>query len=77
MTTSTEEQLAKKRFLALNLVRLSGVALILVGLLFALDRIPVAQPPRHLIGMLMIVLGMLDTFLMPRILARRWKSPQP
>ena len=77
MTTPTDDALAKKRFLALNLVRLSGVALILVGLLFALDRIAIPQPPRHLIGMLLIVLGMLDTFLMPRILARRWKSPRP
>lgn len=68
------DALAKKRFLALNLVRMSGIAMILVGLLFALDKVDVPQPPRHLVGMFLILFGMLDTFLVPVLLAKRWKS---
>jgi len=74
MTEPTEEDLARKRFLAMNLVRLSGVVLILVGLLFALDKIAIAQPPRHLIGLMLIIFGMIDTFVVPGMLARRWRS---
>ena len=72
--TIDPEALAKKRFLAINLVRLSGLALVLIGLLFAADKIAIAQPPRHFIGMLMIVLGMIEYFVMPKFFAKRWKS---
>lgn len=75
MTTPEAEALAKKRYMALSLVRMSGAALVLVGLLFALDKVEIAQPPRHFIGVVMIVLGMADFFVMPKILANRWKSP--
>ena len=68
------EAIAKKRFMALNLIRLSGLALVLVGLLFAADKIAIAQPPRHMIGIVMIVLGMIEYFAMPRWFAKRWKS---
>jgi len=74
MSTPEQDALAKKRFLALQLVRMSGVALILVGLLFALDKIDVPQPPRHLIGVFLILFGLIDTFVVPPMLARRWKS---
>lgn len=74
MSQTTEENLARKRFLAMNLVRMSGVVLILIGLLFALDKIAVPQPPRHLIGLMLIIIGMIDTFLVPGMLARRWRS---
>ncbi len=74
MSTPEEDALAKKRFMAINLVRLMGVVMILVGLLFALDRVDIPQPPRHLIGVFLIVIGMVDTFVVPLLLAKRWRS---
>jgi xanthosine utilization system XapX-like protein len=74
MNTPEQEALAKKRFLAMNLVRLMGVAMIIVGLLFALDKVDVPQPPRHLIGLVLIVIGMIDAFIVPQLLAKRWRS---
>ena len=74
-TPSPDEKIAKKRFLAIALVRLCGVVLILVGLLFALDKVDVQ--PAHLIGVMFIIFGMLDAFIMPSVLARRWRSPKP
>lgn len=73
MSNPQEDALAKKRFLALNLVRTSGAALVLLGLLFAMDKIDV--PMRHLLGVILIVIGLVDVFLMPGILAKRWRSP--
>lgn len=73
MSNPQDDALAKKRFLALNLVRASGAALVLIGLLFALDKIDVPKP--HLIGVILIVFGLVDVFVMPGVLAKRWRSP--
>ncbi len=73
MTTPEAEALAKKRFLALNLVRFGGAAIVVVGLLCALDKVDI--PGAHLIGVLLIVIGMLDFFVMPILLSRRWRTP--
>jgi len=73
MSTPQEDALAKKRFFALNLVRASGAALVLIGLLFAMDKIDIPKP--HLIGTIMIVMGLVDVFIMPGLLAKKWKSP--
>ena len=67
------EALARKRFLALTLIRLSGIALIMLGLACALDRIDI--PSARLIGVMLIVIGVADAFLMPALFAKRWKSP--
>jgi xanthosine utilization system XapX-like protein len=75
MSTPAEDALAKKRFLALNLIRIFAVLMVLVGLLFALDKVAIPQPPRHLIGMLLIVIGLLDFFFVPGLIAKRWRSP--
>lgn len=72
MTTPEQEALAKKRFMAINLVRMSGVALILVGLLCALDKIDI--PMARLIGVVLIGIGFIDVFIVPALLAKRWRS---
>ncbi|MFM5931120.1 MAG: hypothetical protein ACKOPQ_09450 [Novosphingobium sp.] len=72
MSTPEEDALAKKRFLAMNLVRICGVVLILVGLLCALDKIDI--PGARLIGVMFILFGMIDTFVVPVMLAKRWRS---
>ena len=72
MSTPEQDALAKKRFMAINLVRMSGVALILVGLLCAGDKIDI--PMARLIGVTLILIGMVDVFLVPTLLAKRWRS---
>ena len=73
MNATEAEALAKKRFFALTLIRLSGVVMVLVGLLCALDKIDI--PGAHLIGVILVVVGMVDFFVMPKMLSRRWRSP--
>ncbi|MFM5906587.1 MAG: hypothetical protein ACKOPO_03210 [Novosphingobium sp.] len=72
MSTPEEGALAKKRFMAMNLVRICGVVLILVGLLCALDKIDI--PGARIIGVMFILIGMIDTFVVPLMLAKRWRS---
>lgn len=61
---------ARARFLALTLIRWTGVALVLVGMLINVGKI---EAPRVL-GILLAAVGLFDALVMPVILARRWKS---
>ncbi len=62
----------RARFLALNAVRIAGVALVLAGLLIESGRI---DPPRA-VGWIFLAVGLADFFLVPRLLARRWRTPR-
>ena len=64
---------AKARFIAIALIRLSGAVFVLLGLLVTEGRI--ALP--WIVGVVLTVAGFFDVFVMPRLLARRWRSPAP
>jgi len=61
---------AKARFFALVLIRWTGVALVLVGMLINAGKI--AAP--GIVGILLVAFGLFDAFVMPVILARKWKT---
>lgn len=63
---------ARGRFAIINLVRLAGVALVLLGILAARDVFALSNP----IAYAAIVLGLFGVFVVPRLLARRWRSPE-
>lgn len=64
------EALAKKRFMALNLIRITGLICILLGITIAQG---VIDLPR-MVGVALAAFGMYDFFFMPRMLAKRWRS---
>lgn len=61
----------RARFLIISTVRLSGVVFALLGLLIESGRIDL---PRA-IGWMLIAAGLAEVFLVPRLLARRWRTP--
>lgn len=61
---------AKARFFALTLIRWIGVGLVLLGMLVTSGK--VALP--WIAGPIFVVFGLFDAFVMPVILARKWKS---
>lgn len=61
---------AKTRFLTIQAVRLSGVALAVLGALVLALIVPLPE----VVGYLLIALGALDVFVLPLVLARRWRS---
>lgn len=65
------DDLARNRWLAINAVRFAGVALVLLGILIVRGVIdlPIA------VGYAFIPVGLVDVFLMPRLLARKWRTP--
>lgn len=64
---------ARKRFLAITLLRLSGALLVMFGLVIAAGRFE--SLPR-LAGIVMVIVGAIDFALVPVLLARRWRTPR-
>lgn len=71
MNPNEAESLARSRFLVIQLIRLSGLAMLLVGALVVAGKIDL---PR-VAGFVLLGIGLVDMLLAPILLARRWKSP--
>jgi hypothetical protein len=64
---------ANGRFFIIQMMRLSGLALVVVGLSILNG---VIEAP-EIAGYAVLAIGLLDALFMPTFLARRWKSPPP
>lgn len=62
---------AKARFFAIQLMRWTGLAMVLIGLLIVQRGI---GPPVET-GYALVLIGLLDGLIMPSVLARKWRSP--
>lgn len=62
---------ARNRFILIQLVRISGVAMVLVGLLVMNGRI---DWPREA-GFALAAAGLFEAMIAPILLARKWKTP--
>jgi len=65
---------AAARFAVLQLVRLSGAVLVFVGVLIASGNVAWLQGLPAAVGYVLIGAGLIDFFVAPMLLARRWKS---
>ena len=65
------EELARKRFMILQLVRLGGVAMAMLGAVIISGRL-IDMPA---LGYALLVLGALEFFLLPNMVAKNWRSP--
>ncbi|MBL0769812.1 hypothetical protein K5P26_00500 [Sphingopyxis sp. XHP0097] len=75
--TQTDDALAKKRFVALSSMRIMGAILVLAGFVLIRGGIELAgQPTDRWIGVAVVLVGAFDFAVMPKILARRWRSPR-
>ncbi|PKB19484.1 hypothetical protein B0I00_1720 [Novosphingobium kunmingense] len=64
---------ARQRFIVLQLLRLSGAFFALLGLLVVARRVDMPM----VAGYVFLIVGFIDLFVVPLLLARRWKSPPP
>ncbi|MEM1132958.1 MAG: hypothetical protein AAGH53_08480 [Pseudomonadota bacterium] len=67
-----DEDIAKKRFAIISMVRLGSAALVLIGLLRinkVIDWIP------EMLGFLSLAFGLAVFFFIPVVLVRRWRTP--
>jgi membrane protein YdbS with pleckstrin-like domain len=64
------EARARNGFIIINLVRFSGVALVMLG--FAIVRGVIDLP--YAVGAIIAVAGFFEVFFLPRFIARRWNA---
>ena len=69
---SDDDTQARARWIALNLMRLSGAALVTIGAVIAVGRTD--MPP--IAGTVLMLVGLLDATVMPLVFARRWRTPR-
>lgn len=73
----TDDALAKKRFMALSSMRIMGAILVFAGFVLIRGGFELAgQPTDRWIGVAVVLIGAFDFAVMPKILARRWRSPR-
>lgn len=68
---------AAARFAALQLVRLGGALLVLFGLLVLSHRFEALAGLPDAAGFVIAAIGLADFFAVPKILARKWRTPKP
>lgn len=67
------EELARKRFMVLNVVRFSAAALIFVAMANIAGKLLPEYSP--FLGYVLLVVGAVDFFLAPIALKRAWRTP--
>lgn len=67
---------AAARFMIIQIVRLSGVGLVLLGLAIQSGRVAALDGIPAVVGYVFIAVGLIDTFVAPAVLARRWRTPR-
>ena len=72
MTQQDQENLARRRFIVLTVMRASGVALMLLGMGIIASRL---LEPSDLVGSIIFAIGFVDSLIAPRILIRKWRTP--
>ena len=66
-----DDDLARKRFMLMNVVRFSGVGIAAFGAAITAGAIDLPE----FAGYLLIAVGAIDALVMPIVLARIWKTP--
>jgi hypothetical protein len=70
--TAEEEVTAQRRFLVLNLVRITGAIMLVIGLAVIGNGLFGLPEP---VGYLLFLIGIADFIVVPLLLAKKWKSP--
>jgi hypothetical protein len=67
---------ARQRFIAISLFRLSGVLILMFGFMIMLQKFAfVSGDKAKVMGAIIATVGMFQTIIVPRILARAWRTP--
>ena len=67
------EELARKRFVILNLVRLGSIALVAVAMANIAGKLLPSLSPA--LGYVLLIFGAIDFFMAPVLLKRIWRTP--
>lgn len=77
LSPERQEALARQRHFAISIMRFSGVALVMLGIAAMVGRVPGFEGDMgRYAGFGISVIGLIDFAVVPRLMARRWASPQ-
>ncbi len=65
-----EEETARRRYMVLNILRLSGLAMVLIGIAIHYGRLDLPE----ILAWPLALFGLFDFFFAPALLARHWKK---
>lgn len=71
MPEPVSDDVARNRFFIINFTRLAGVFAVFVAMLILADAIGGS----YTLGYVLLGLGLIDIFVVPQVLARRWRTP--
>ena len=74
MTPQEEETLWRNRFIAINLVRIGGTAVVMLSLALWYGDF-VVEGGSIALGLPLALIGLFVSFWGPKMLARRWRTP--
>ncbi len=69
------DTVARQRWMVIQVMRIGGVVFAILGILMASDVVVIAGDDNRLVGYGFIVIGLLDAFVVPQYLARKWRTP--
>jgi len=70
MADPATDALARKRWAAITALRAVGVGMVVFGLLIVNHAVALPE----VAGYVLVGIGLIDTFVMPQVLARKWRS---
>ena len=71
MQQPVSDEVARNRWLVINMLRLGGVAMVVAGMLGTRQVIAIPMIAAYAL----IAIGLFDIFLVPLFLARKWRTP--
>ncbi|API60704.1 hypothetical protein BSL82_16570 [Tardibacter chloracetimidivorans] len=66
---------ARNRYLVIQIVRMAGIAMVLLGILIWKGDL-ITPGGDAMIGAPITILGLIDVLIIPQLLARMWRSPR-
>ena len=71
MEPPVSDEVARGRWMVINVLRLGGVAMVIAGMLGTRQVLEIPLIAAYAL----IAIGLLDIFLVPLLLARKWRTP--
>lgn len=71
MDDRMNDDVAQRRWMVIQAVRLAGTAMVVVGIFIVNGNIPAPE----IAGYAILAAGLVDVLLAPTLLARKWKTP--
>jgi hypothetical protein len=73
---SGNDDLARNRWMVISVLRLVGFGTAVLGLLMSQGAVDIAGEANRLVGYVFLVVGLVDGFVVPQLLARKWRTPR-